>query len=134
SFLGGKRVSPFFITAKRGEERIWTDYSNYSQDSYNSHMSWLPQKFDDKIGALWTQFYRLCQDTYDRDTLYLVIHWYLSANKNSGGLEGAIILLQNAFELLFRWIVVEQKNMVSPDGGDTLRASDKIRMLLYLIN
>src|SRR5690606_40012260 len=130
----GKKTSPFFRTAKNGDKVLWVDYTNYIQEPYKHRKSWLPQMFDDKIGALWTQFYRLCQDAYDRDTLYLVVHWYLSANKNSGGLEGAIILLQNAFELLFRWIVVEQKNMVSPDGGDTLRASDKIRMLLYLIN
>lgn len=134
SFLAGKKTSPFFLAGKQGNETRWVDYTNYNQDSYKHSKSWLPQMFDDKIGALWNEFYLLSQDNYDRDTLSLVVHWYLSANKNSGGLEGGIILLQNAFELLFRWIVVEQKNMISPDGGDALRASDKIRMLLYLIN
>src|SRR5690606_22572646 len=134
SFLAGRRIYTFFKTRKEADENIWTEYSNYSQDPYSYAPSWLPQQFDEKIGYIWEKFYRLCQDDYNRESLYLVIHWYLSANKGSGGLEGSIILLQNAFELLFRWIAVEQNKMVSDEGGDTLRASDKIRMLLYLIN
>ncbi|WP_257658750.1 hypothetical protein [Parapedobacter lycopersici] len=134
SFLTGRKVTPFFMTGKRGDEILWVEYNNRRQEPYMYQHSWLPQLFDEKISAIWAEFYQLAQDNYDLDTLYLVIHWYLSANKGSGGLEGSIILLQNAFELLFRWIIVERKNMISPDGGDALRASDKIRMLLYLIN
>src|SRR5690606_14682800 len=134
SFLVGRKISTFFKTGKKADENIWIDYSNHKQDPYSYAPSWLPQQFDEKIGDIWEKFYRLCKNDYNRESLYLVIHWYLSANKGSGGLEGSIILLQNAFELLFRWIVIDRKNVVSAEGGDTLRASDKIRMLLYLIN
>lgn len=134
SFLAGRQIAPFFVTGQNGDEKLWIEYNNHNQAPYTYYDCWLPQQFNEHIGGLWGKFYQFCENPYDRSTLQLVIHWYLSANRHSGGLEGAIILLQNAFELLFRWIVVEQKKMASTEGGDTLRASDKIRMLLYVIN
>lgn len=133
SFLSGIKCSAFFRTATTSDGNVWTEYNNYSQDIHVGGMSWLPQIYDESVGKIWAEFYSLCRNEYKLETLNLVIHWYLSANKNSGGIEGAIILLQNAFELLFRWIVVEQQNMLLPDGAEKLRASDKIRNLLDLI-
>lgn len=135
SFLAGRQITPFFTTGSVENEIKWIEYNNRQQEPYHSYYdSWLPQQFDLKIGALWKEFYELCLDDYNKNTLYLIIHWYLSANKRSGGLEGSIILLQNAFELLFRWIIIEEKKIISSEGSDDLRASDKIRMLLYIIN
>lgn len=132
SFLAGIKSSCFFRTVITSEG-VLQDYNNYPQDSCVNVRSWLPMKYDKFIGDVWTEFYNLCQDDYDFETMNLVIHWYLSANKKSGGIEGAIILLQNAFEMLYNWMVIEKENMLSSDGAERLRASDKIRMLLYLI-
>lgn len=134
SFLDGRRLHALFRTGIFQKQNIWIDFSNYNQATYSYLPSWLPQQFNDKIASLWKNFYSLCTNKYDSDSMYLIVHWYLSANKGDGGLEGSIILLQNAYELMFRWLVIEKKQLISSKESEKLRASDKIRDLLKLIN
>lgn len=60
----------------------------------------------------------------------MIIYWYLEALNNSGFINGSIILIQNSYELLFNWIFNEEKNLISNESMEKIRASDKLRLLL----
>ena len=62
--------------------------------------------------------------------MMVTIHWYVEANMCSGGVEGAIILLHAAFEVLAWTVLVEERNYISADGFGRLPMSDLIALLL----
>ncbi|MCW3116960.1 MAG: hypothetical protein JWM28_1042 [Chitinophagaceae bacterium] len=79
------------------------------------------------------KFFTLSTNESDASCLDYLIHWYTEANKNAGYAEGAIILIQNALELLYNWQVVEKTRMIIDGDADNLSASNKIRLLLSTV-
>ncbi|MDR5171088.1 hypothetical protein IHQ56_04565 [Methylobacillus flagellatus] len=66
-----------------------------------------------------------------RDCLRSAIYWYAQANTGGGspGIDAAIILAQSALERLAHHYLVVDKKMISPEGLDRLKASDRLRLL-----
>jgi hypothetical protein len=70
----------------------------------------------------------------DFECLTTTIHWYVEANKVAGFAEGSIMMIQNALELLYNWIIVEKKKIIKGEDSKNLSASNKIRLLLTQMN
>lgn len=66
-----------------------------------------------------------------KDCLRSAIYWYVQANTNGGvpGIDAAIILAQAALERLAHHHLVVDRKMISPEGLDRLKASDRLRLL-----
>ncbi len=129
-FLNGRRCSPLFRRGFSGETEVWTDYTPYFTDPYQYVPTW-PQAFNiEGLNEVWNKFCQLWQDESERDVLKTVLHWYVEANSNAGFVEGSLIMIQNALELLFSWIMVENL----PDTNDNGSASSKIVRLLSHYN
>lgn len=135
SFLNGRRSSPRFIKGYgvRGT-LIMHDYSSRIVDHYKYNQTWLPFLLSDNLSPLWSEFLEITKDDEIFEKFSLIIHWYLEALNQSAFVDGSIILLQNSYETLFNWIFNEQNEILSIDGIEKLRASDKIRLLLNHFN
>jgi hypothetical protein len=71
-----------------------------------------------------------------KDCLHSAIYWYTQANMGGAslGLDAAIILAQSALERLAYHHPVVDKKMISPEGLDRLKASDRMRLLFSSLN
>ncbi len=131
-FLNGIRTAPLFLTGRHEGQNIWTDYSgNDHIESYKFTLSWSNIFFIDELTQLWNSFNKLWDDESDRDFIITAIHWYIEANTNSAKIEGSIILIQTALELLYNWLIVEKQEQIIGDDAKNLRAENKIRMLIF---
>lgn len=134
SFLNGRRVAPLFLKAYSSDEKIiWEDYSPYITDHHKYVQSWLPFRFDDEFCSLWNKFLNVTETESDFEKMDFVIHWYLEALNNSGYTNGSIIFLQNSFETLYSWLVLEKGEIKAFGESDKEKnyASNKIRSLLF---
>ncbi|WP_316845520.1 hypothetical protein [Pedobacter psychrodurus] len=123
SFLNGKKTFPTFLHCYAGAECVWEDYSPADSDGYLEIDTWLPFVKDPKLDDLWQGFNVAIKNEDDYQCVDYMLHWLFEANKNSALVEGSIVLLQNAFELLFNWKLKKKQ-----DGK--LSADEKIRRLL----
>lgn len=66
-----------------------------------------------------------------KDCLQTAIYWYGQANTTGGSpsIDAAIILAQSALERLAHHHLVVDRKMISPEGLDRLKASDRLRLL-----
>jgi len=71
-----------------------------------------------------------------KDCLRSAIYWYVQANTSGGspGIDAAIILAQSALERLAHHHLVIDKKMISPEGLDRLKTSDRLRLLFSSLN
>jgi hypothetical protein len=129
-FLNGKRISALFIHGMYQDETIWCDYSNYYVDSYDTLPSWTISRSIENLNELWKVFSNKWNNKNDSDVLNTAIHWYLEANKNSGFVEGSIIMAQTALELLYNWYIVENKKLLLGKDSENINAANKIRLLI----
>lgn len=131
SFINGQRCSPLFLQGIHEDEIIWTDYTAYTSDLFKHVHSW-PQRLSiEGLSELWNEFYELWNNNAnDKDFLVSAIHWYIEANTNSGYLEGSIVMIQTALELIYNWLVIEKRKLIYGKDGDSISASNKIRLLL----
>ncbi|MBN8681854.1 MAG: hypothetical protein J0L99_04355 [Chitinophagales bacterium] len=131
SFINGQRCSLLFLQGIHDNEIIWTDYTGYESDLFKHVHSW-PQKLSiNGLSELWNEFYELWNNNAnDEDFLVSAVHWYIEANANSGYLEGSIIMIQTALELIYNWLVIEKRKLIYGKDADNISASNKIRLLL----
>jgi hypothetical protein len=134
SFLNGRRVSPIFRFGCHDGQMVWKDFTPFINDPYKFALSWVPAFETSDINQLWTNFSDKWQDPVGKDCLKTAIHWYIEANNNSGFVEGSIVMVQNALELLYNWIVVEENEMIKEDDARNISAANKIRLLLHFIS
>lgn len=133
SFLDGRRCSPIFIKGEHNDEIIWEDYTYYENDSHKAAFSWVPERNKISLNNLWIQFSKIWEDKDGRDFLTNVIQWYVEANSNKVIIEGSIIMVQTSLELLYNWLVVEQRKLIVGKDSENISASNKIRLLLSQI-
>ena len=134
SFINGRRCATLFHQGIYDNEVVWTEYTTHKLDLFKSVFSW--SIWDDTSGFndLWINFSRLWTDKNDKDFLDSIIHWYLEANKNSGYVEGSIILTQVGLELAYNWYVIEKQKLILGRDTDNISAANKLRLLLSQID
>lgn len=113
--------------------RIRESWSDQISSPYNQHMSWFSDRHATILPEIFPLFLVRWQRPIWKEAIRRTIWWYVASNERSGGLDGAIILLQVALELL-AWIVyVEDGQLVSKDGFEKLPGADKLRLLVSWI-
>jgi len=133
SFLNGRRTSPVFIHGMIGQQRAWCDYSARTMSTYKYSPSWPPAFSIAGLDYIWIKWMELWSEPNDQHFLSSAIHWYLEANMHSGFAEGSIIMAQTGLELVYNWLVVEQKQSRQEKRAQQLPAAHKIRQILSLI-
>lgn len=100
------------------------------QGAYERVHSWLDPLRAEALLSLASGLHDKLLDPHWKKSIRLAIHWYVSANRRAGGTEGALVLCQNALELLAWQCLVQDARVLSKGGFKALPASDKIRLLL----
>jgi hypothetical protein len=130
-FLNGRRTAPMFYTGLHDGTNIWTDYSGYTVDMYKYVPSWSDIFTINDLPQLWKSYNLLWKDDTNRDFLITAIHWYVEANSNAGMVEGSIILIQTALELIYNWLIIENQRLIIGKDADSISAANKIRLLIF---
>ncbi len=113
---------------------IWRNFTPYITDNFKSVFSWVSTQDLTSLVELWKNYYKLWEDTSDRQCIKTVLHWYVEANSTTAFVDGSIVLIQNALELLFHWIIAENYKYVNDQDAKNISAEAKISFLLSLIN
>jgi hypothetical protein len=129
-FFNGRRTAPLFMKGVHEGETLWTDYTAYNIDQYKSVPSWTQFQWFNDVSHIWKKFLALWKNDSDKDFINILIHWYIEANSNSAFVEGSIILAQTALELIYNWLIIEQKKLIVGNDAENLSASNKIRLIL----
>lgn len=132
NFLNGRRCSPIFRSGVFEDETKWCDYTAYHVDQFKFINSWAPSSIIG-LNVIWEEFCKLWSDKNHRHFINDAIHWYTEANSQSGLVDGAIIMAQTALELIYNWLLVEQKRLIIGKDADSISASNKIRLLISLL-
>lgn len=130
TFLNGRRVSTVFHSGIFENNKVWSDYSNYSLDIHKSVTSWTLRHSTEGLNELFQKFTDLWKNENDRNFLISAVHWYIEANNNSGYTEGSIIMAQTALELIYNWLLIEKNGLLIGKDSESINAANKIRLLL----
>jgi hypothetical protein len=133
-FINGSRSSPIFRYGYFYKTEVWRSYTPYETDSYKNVISWAKTSSTSNFNDLWIKFSSKWKSKNDQECLKTILHWYIEANRNSTKLEGSIVLIQNALELLFHWIISESEKYVNTTDAVNISAAGKIGFLLAYFN
>lgn len=129
-FLNGRKSSPLIFYGYKNEEIVWKYIQTSECDQYNYYNGWVLKHEDLGLSEIWDKFSNLWANKNDRESLTIILKWYNEANKQNISLESGILLIQNALELLFNWLITEKFMFVSSSDANGLSASAKIGILL----
>jgi hypothetical protein len=134
SLINGQRVGLPVLIGVHEEEVVWKVYRSVRVKSYTYTSCWSETDYLCNLEPAWQRFRLLWKEKDAKDVLTTALYWYIQINTISSGLEGSIILAQTALELMYNWIIVETKKMIT--GGDALNitAANKMRLLLSIMN
>jgi hypothetical protein len=130
TFLNGRRISTTFHNGIFENNKVWSDFSNYSIDIHKTANSWTLAHSINGLNELFQNFSSLWTDENDRNFLISAVHWYIEANNNSGYTEGSIIMAQTALELIYNWLLIEKNGLLVGRDSENINAANKIRLLL----
>lgn len=134
SFANGRRTTPMFLKGIHDDTEIWSDYSERNIDIYKVVKSWVPKQSYNNLVQLWDTFYQRWKNDDSKTALETAIHWYIEANGGSGYVEGSTMMAQSALELLYNWILIEDKKIMLGKDAENISAANKIRLLLSNMN
>ncbi|WBV60385.1 hypothetical protein PFY12_15295 [Chryseobacterium camelliae] len=131
SFVSGRKNNPLFLSALHNDEILYQEYTGYPNYPYEFRPSWNNTYSTKYLNSLFTNFYELWKSNTDNKFfLTYIIHWYTEINCNSGYSEGSLIMAQTALELLYNWLIVENKKLIIGKDSENISASNKMRLLL----
>lgn len=99
-------------------------------DAAVSASSWMDSLRADSMQQIANPMHCLLTSPETTDVLRSAIHWYITCNKQSGGATGSVVLCQAAIELLAWHLLVQAESTISKQRFESLKASDRIRLVL----
>ncbi|MDP9954784.1 hypothetical protein J2X97_000421 [Epilithonimonas hungarica] len=131
SFVSGRKNNPLFLSSLHNDKILYQEYTGYPNHPYEFRPSWNNPYSTDYLNSLFKSFYELWKSNTDNKFfLTYIIHWYTEINCNSGYSEGSLIMAQTALELLYNWLVVENRKLIIGKDSENISASNKMRLLL----
>lgn len=131
SFCSGFWVAPILLVGfDASGNKVFEQWRSAKIERWRNVSSWFNDVSTHGLTAGFPGFLERWRDETWNEPLLLALHWYGEANMSAGGVEGAVILAQAAFEVLAWTLLVEDKQVLSEDGFQKLPAMDKLRLLI----
>ncbi len=92
--------------------------------------NWLDEHHGGSMADVFPAFAKRMQDPEWNDAIRAAVYWYIRADTDHVGPDGAIVLLQAALERLAWHVLVRHRRAISEDGFSRLVAADQLRLLL----
>lgn len=138
SFTRGFWCGPILVVGRVNDTNVWQLWQYPHLTPWKYVKSWFPQhdKFKcTEINKAFRGFLTKWNDQLWKVPIKHIIHWYIESNIGSGGIEGSIIFIQAALELLSWLYLVEDsatKQFCIKQFND-LKAMEKIQNLLSIL-
>lgn len=132
---GGRCSTACEVGLDAAGEKTWETFA--SPRISNPPYSWFNPFKASQAELLFPLFAKRWQQSEEwKGCLRSTIYWYAQANTSGGspGIDAAIILAQAALERLAHHHLVVDKKMISPEGLDRLKTSDRLRLLFSSLN
>jgi hypothetical protein len=133
SFCAGRSVAPALV---RGYDQsgnvVIQDLGTPRVDPFGTCVSWLDEDHGGAMTEVFPGFAHLMEDEEWREAIRTAVYWYVRADTNSIGPDGAIVLIQTALEKLAWHILVRVRQSMSKDDFDHLPAAGQLRLVLDL--
>jgi len=130
SFCRGRWVAPALVKGFTEDGAIgMQEWGTRLVEPYTECATWLDRMQAQEMAKAFAGYMRKAMDPDWQDAVYTAIYWYTRTNGTSAGVDGSIILLQAALELL-AWQLLVQQKVLSGDGFTRLPAADQLRLLL----
>lgn len=137
SFARGIWCGPLLPIAFDAGVKKWSRWEPPKVRGWREWPSWFPEL---EYGVVQLQplsdafsgFMRLWDDALWREPIKNAVHWYIEANTNAGGVEGGIVLVQTALELLSWVYLVEDKASKVMSGNKFNEAQAEKRIVSLL--
>ncbi len=135
SFCRGLFTAPILLVGEdESGNKVFERWIQSKIDAWKESINWFMLHYEDSLREVFPGFSKLWKDDIWRTTIKNTIHWYiLSNNIQSISLEGAIALSQVALELLSWTFLVMKKKCITGEGFGNLSATDKINLLLSIM-
>lgn len=132
SFSRGFRTSPILLVGyDNSGEKVWEKCTSYTTSPWRSVHSWFADSQDScSLSKLFPGFLNHWRNTTWNQPIRFAIHWYLASIAQAGDVQGSIVLMQAAFEILAWTLLVEEKAIISQQEFKRLPAAEQLRRLL----
>jgi hypothetical protein len=130
SFCRGRWVAPALVKGFTADGAIgMQEWGTRLVEPYTECATWLDRMQAQEMAKAFAGYMRKAMDPDWQDAVYTAIYWYTRTNGTAAGVDGSVILLQAALELL-AWQLLVQQKVLSGDGFTRLPAADQLRLLL----
>lgn len=131
SFCRGNWVAPMLsVGFDDSGDLVWKDWRQWNIRHAEHLPTWVNRDSSESLEKSFSGFLARSRDSIWAGPIKRVLAWYVESNRRATGLEAAIILCQNALELLGWASLAQDKKVLSQKGFQDLPAADKIRLLL----
>ncbi len=131
SFAAGWWVGIGFVRGHNRRGRVaWQQWGFTRLQDKRPTFSWHDWRLDGMLTKLFPGFMRLLHQPKWKEPLETVLYWYNRSNGIGAGVDGSIIIIQAAFELLAWQVLVQHSKVLSEDNFHALKAEGQIRVLL----
>lgn len=134
-FAKGDWSTPLLINGyDKSNEMVWYDWSIRRHSAWKAVDPWwsgneicsvLPQLFPRFMGLIQ-------EDPVWSENLRATLYWFAHANVRTGGVDGAIILLQAAIERLTWTYIVHHKEVLPKEAAKKLDEAVRLRLVLAM--
>lgn len=135
SFARGFLAAPILpVGFNKDKEQVWKRWGVRLSYPWLVAKSWFDSQHGHHLAEAFPGFWERWQDTtLWQGAVKRAIYWYLISNARAANIDGSIIFTQAALEYLAWIYLVEDKGSLSSQGFDKLRASDRLRLLLFAL-
>jgi len=132
SFAAGQWVGQVFVRGFDQDNRLaWEQWGTGRVHPHLGHVrTWFDLHHGHVLGAILTGMLSVQRDATRAENMHRAIYWYIRASGVAPGVDGGIILLQAALELLAWQRFILDKHAPAPKQFLEARASDRVRLLL----
>jgi hypothetical protein len=132
SFAAGRWVAPVFV---RGfgidQEAGWKEWGTRPLHPNLGRLeTWFDSHHAHTLAEVLSGACELRKDAERAETFHSSLYWYLRSTGGAAGVDGGIILLQAALELLSWQLFVADRKALSREGFGRLPADDQLRLLI----
>lgn len=132
SFAAGRWVAPVFVRGLGTDQQIaWKEWGTRPlHPNFGGVETWFDTRHANTLAEILPGVLELRKDAGRAETFHSALYWYIRSTGVAAGVDGGIILLQAALELLSWQLFVGDRKALSREGFDRLRADDQLRLLI----
>jgi hypothetical protein len=132
SFAAGRWIAPVFVRGFGNDRQIaWREWGTRPlRPNFDSVETWFDAHHANALAEILPGLFELRKDDGQAATFHSALYWYLRSSGGAAGVDGGIILLQAALELLSWQVLVHDHGALSCNRFDSLPAVEQLRLLI----